>query len=257
MTEDFYVFLVLLLFGARRVGKTILMRQIVDSFTGKTLVLNGEDIDTQTLLEKASVSHYRHLFEGVELLAIDEAQHIPQIGSKLKLIVDEFPGIRVIATGSSSFNFQSEAGEPLVGRSSQFLLTPFSQQELSAGETPIETYRKLEERLIYGSYPDVTLFDTYAQKREYLQVSRHYYPSISMPSIYSYKRGKIYHLFCIFFAFLFLFQHYLLLFRLLQSRQSIWQLEAIVRPPSTQGVIWSASMASISNGLPQIAHLPP
>lgn len=132
------------------------MRQIVDSFTGKTLVLNGEDIDTQTLLEKASVSNYRHLFEGVELLAIDEAQHIPQIGSKLKLIVDELPGIRVIATASSSFNLQSEAGEPLVGRSSQFLLTPFSQQELSAGETPIETYRKLEERLIYGSYPDVT-----------------------------------------------------------------------------------------------------
>lgn len=160
---------VMLLFGARRVGKTILMRQIVDSFTGKTLVLNGEDIDTQTLLEKTSVSNYRHLFEGVELLAIDEAQHIPQIGSKLKLIVDELPGIRVIATGSSSFNLQSEAGEPLVGRSSQFLLTPFSQQELSAGETPIETYRKLEERLIYGSYPDVTLFDTYAQKREYLQ----------------------------------------------------------------------------------------
>ena len=160
---------VMLVFGARRVGKTILMRQIVDSFAGKSLVMNGEDADTHALLERMSVSNYRHLFEGVDLLAIDEAQHIPEIGAKLKLIVDELPNIRVIASGSSSFNLVNQTGEPLVGRSSRFLLTPFSSQELAAFETPVDTYRKLEERLIYGSYPDVAMFDTYAQKREYLQ----------------------------------------------------------------------------------------
>lgn len=145
------------------------MRQIVDAFSGKTLVLNGEDVDTQVLLGKASVSNYHHLFEGVELLAIDEAQHIPQIGEKLKLMVDELPALRIIATGSSSFDLRSEAGEPLVGRSTQFLLTPFSHRELSAKENAVEAYRKLEERLIYGSYPEVTLLDSFALKREYLQ----------------------------------------------------------------------------------------
>ena len=160
---------VMLIFGARRVGKTILMRQIAESFDGKPLVLNGEDADTHALLERMSAANYRHLFEGVDLLAIDEAQHIPQIGAKLKLIVDELPGIRVLASGSSSFNLRNQAGEPLVGRSSQFILTPFSAQELAAQETPVDTFKKLEERLIYGSYPDVTMFDTYAQKREYLQ----------------------------------------------------------------------------------------
>jgi hypothetical protein len=160
---------VMLIFGARRVGKTILMRQIVGSFDGKSLVLNGDDADTHALLERMSAANYRHLFEGVELLAIDEAQHIPQIGAKLKLIVDELPGIRVLASGSSSFNLRNQAGEPLVGRSSQFILTPFSAQELAAQETPVDTFKKLEERLIYGSYPDVTMFDTYVQKREYLQ----------------------------------------------------------------------------------------
>ena len=160
---------VMLIFGARRVGKTVLLRQIVESFDGKSLVLNGEDADTHTLLERMSVANYRHIFEGIDLLAIDEAQHIPQIGSKLKLIVDELPGIRVLASGSSSFNLQNQAGEPLVGRSSRFILTPFSVQELAEQETPVATFKKLEERLIYGSYPDITMFDTYAEKREYLQ----------------------------------------------------------------------------------------
>lgn len=160
---------VMLIFGARRVGKTILMKQIVESFSGKSLVLNGEDADTHAMLDKISVSNYRHLFEGVDLLAIDEAQHIPKIGDKLKLIVDELPGIRVLASGSSSFNLQNQAGEPLVGRSSQFLLTPFSAQELATVETPVDTYRNLEERLLYGSYPDVTQLESYSQKREYLQ----------------------------------------------------------------------------------------
>ena len=160
---------VMLIFGARRVGKTVLLRQIVESFDGKSLVLNGEDADTHTLLERMSVTNYRHIFEGIDLLAIDEAQHIPQIGAKLKLIVDELPGIRVLASGSSSFNLQNQAGEPLVGRSSRFILTPFSVQELAEQETPVATFKKLEERLIYGSYPDITMFDTYAEKREYLQ----------------------------------------------------------------------------------------
>ena len=158
-----------LIFGARRVGKTVLIRQLISNFEGKTMLLNGEDYDTLALLEERSVANYRHLLEGVDLLAIDEAQNIPDIGSKLKLIVDEMEGIRVIASGSSSFDLLNKAGEPLVGRSTQFHLTPFSQKEIAPTETALETRQNLESRLIYGSYPEVVTLDTFERKTDYLR----------------------------------------------------------------------------------------
>jgi len=160
---------VILLFGARRVGKTILLKNVVEQFNGKTLILNGEDFDTQTLLEPASISNYKRLLQGVDLLVIDEAQNISDIGKKLKLMVDEIAGIRIIASGSSSFDLLNKAGEPLVGRSSQFYLYPFSQTELAQRENALETRQNLDERLIYGSYPEVVLMNSVEQKKEYLR----------------------------------------------------------------------------------------
>lgn len=158
-----------LIFGARRVGKTIMMRNIVRNFAGKTMMLNGEDFDTLALLENRSIANYKHLFNGIDLLAIDEAQNIPHIGNILKLIVDEIPGIKVIASGSSSFDLFNKTGEPLVGRSTQFLLTPFSQREISQTESALETRRNLESRLIYGSYPEVVMMDDFDRKIDYLR----------------------------------------------------------------------------------------
>lgn len=160
---------VMLIYGARRVGKTMLIRQITDDFNGKTLVMNGEDADVQALLANSSAANYRRLFNGVDLLAIDEAQTIHDIGKKLKLIVDEIPGIRVIASGSSSFDLNNSAGEPLVGRATRFLLTPFSQMEISQFENPLETRQNLDTRLRYGSYPDVVLASNDAVRMEYLR----------------------------------------------------------------------------------------
>jgi predicted AAA+ superfamily ATPase len=159
----------ILIFGARRVGKTILIRQLLKNFTGKTMLLNGEDYDTLALLENQSVANYRHLLEGVDLLAIDEAQNIPKIGSKLKLIIDEIAGIRVIASGSSSFDLLNKAGEPLVGRSTQFHLPPFSQKEIAQIENALETKQNLESRLLYGSYPEVVTMDGFERKTDYLK----------------------------------------------------------------------------------------
>ena len=158
-----------LIFGARRVGKTVLMRQLIDNFEGKTMLLNGEDYDALALLEERSVANYRHVLKGVDLLAIDEAQNIPEIGSKLKLIVDEIEGVRVIASGSSSFELLNKAGEPLVGRSTQFYLTPFSQREIASTETALETRQNLESRLIYGSYPEVVTLNSFERKTDYLR----------------------------------------------------------------------------------------
>ena len=160
---------VMLIFGARRVGKTVLMKQIVSEFEGKSLVMNGEDYDTLRLLEERSISNYRNLLNGIDLLAIDEAQHIPDIGAKLKLMVDEIPNIRILVSGSSSFDLFNKSGEPLVGRGVPFHLTAFSQREIAASEHALQTRQNLENRLIYGSYPDVVLMDNADERREYLR----------------------------------------------------------------------------------------
>jgi len=158
---------VLLLFGARRVGKTVLLKQIQAAFQGKTLRLNGEDADTQALLANRSASNYRTLLQGVDLLILDEAQNLPEVGLKLKLIVDEVDNIRVIASGSSSFDLQNLVGEPLVGRAHTFHLFPFSQQEIGQTENRLETHQNLEQRLVYGSYPE-TLSMSNQDRKEYL-----------------------------------------------------------------------------------------
>jgi predicted AAA+ superfamily ATPase len=159
---------VILLFGPRRVGKTILIGEILKKFAGRTLLLNGEDANTLALLAERSISNYRNLLNNIELLVIDEAQNIPGIGNILKLIIDEVAGIKVIASGSSSFDLLNKAGEPLTGRSFSFRLLPISQSELSINENILETRQNLETRLIFGSFPEViTLTDKQMQK-EYL-----------------------------------------------------------------------------------------
>jgi uncharacterized protein len=160
---------VLMLYGARRVGKTVLIKEIIKEFQGKCLFLNGEDYDTKALLGERSIANYSGLLRGIDLLVIDEAQNIPEIGQKIKLIVDEIPGIKVLASGSSSFDLHNQTGEPLVGRSITFQLFPFSQAEFNYCENKLETRQNLETRLIYGSYPEPAFLKSYDEKREYLQ----------------------------------------------------------------------------------------
>jgi predicted AAA+ superfamily ATPase len=160
---------VVMLFGARRIGKTILMNSIMKNFRGKNLKMNGEDYDTLALLENRSIANYRNLLNGIDLLTIDEAQHIPEIGVKLKLMVDEIPNIKILVSGSSSFDLFNQSGEPLVGRSVAFHLTAFSQNEISQMENSLMTKQNFEDRLIYGSYPDVVLMDNNNERKEYLK----------------------------------------------------------------------------------------
>ncbi len=159
---------VCLLFGARRVGKTIVLQKVVERFKGKSLVLNGEDYETLQLLEPRSISNYKRLLNGIDLLVIDEAQNIPEIGKKLKLMVDEIKGIKIVATGSSAFDLLNLSGEPLTGRSSSHYLYSVAQMELSKTETILQTRQNLDERLIYGSYPEVLMLKTQDEKKEYL-----------------------------------------------------------------------------------------
>lgn len=159
---------VILLFGPRRVGKTILINEILKKFVGRTLVMNGEDASALALLAEQSIANYRNLLNKIDLLVIDEAQNIPGIGNILKLIVDEVTGIKVIASGSSSFDLLNKTGEPLTGRSYSFRLLPISQAELSATENLLETRQNLETRLIFGSFPEVITLPDNAIRKEYL-----------------------------------------------------------------------------------------
>jgi len=159
---------VCLLLGARRVGKTILLEKLKDDFNGKVLFLNGEDEDSFKLIETKSSSNYKRLLNGVNLLIIDEAQAVPDIGKKLKLMVDTVKDIKIIATGSSAFDILNLSGEPLTGRSFELQIYPMAQLELSKTENALQTKQNLEERLIFGSYPEVLTLKTLKEKADYL-----------------------------------------------------------------------------------------
>lgn len=159
---------VVLLLGARRVGKTVLMEKLIREYGDGVVFLNGEDYATVEMLSARTISSYKQLFQGVKLLAIDEAQNIPHIGNILKLIVDHIEGLSVIVSGSSSFDLYNMAGEPLVGRSNHYMLYPFSLKELSKEESGVETMQLLEERLVYGMYPELIHISDYDKKKQYL-----------------------------------------------------------------------------------------
>ncbi|MCD4710176.1 MAG: AAA family ATPase, partial [Bacteroidales bacterium] len=103
------------------------------------------------------------------MIVIDEAQQIPGIGTGLKILIDQIPGLKVIATGSSSFNLEQQVGEPLTGRKKTVLLYPFSQMELVNIHNRFELKEKLEEFLVYGSYPEVRTANTVEDKIEILR----------------------------------------------------------------------------------------
>ncbi len=160
---------VIIIFGPRRVGKTVLLKQILSSVNEDHILLNGEDMEHQEVLKNRSIANYTRLIGDKKLLIIDEAQAISDIGLKLKLMVDSIPGLRVIATGSSEFDLNNKMGEPLVGRKMDFNLFPLSQQERSRKEDFLTTRSKLEERLIFGSYPELEQLQNREDRINYLK----------------------------------------------------------------------------------------
>ena len=154
--------------GARRTGKTELAKQVSRTFKGTVLWLNGEDIDTQNLLKKRSVRHYQNMLGNTDLLIIDEAQTITDIGKIVKLMVDEVEGLRVLLTGSSSVMLTETAGEPLTGRKVDIDLFPFSVGELRNHYSPVEMFRQRNERVVYGCYPEVLQLNTNKERETWL-----------------------------------------------------------------------------------------
>lgn len=159
---------VLVLLGARRVGKTALLNKYIEETTQNVLHMNGEDLNDAKLLSNRTKENYTRLLLNIDLLVIDEAQNIQGIGLILKFIVDHIQGIKIIATGSSMFDLNNQLGEPLVGRKNTLYLYPLSQIEFSTTENYKTTIENLESRLVFGGYPELTHYNDWQDKKRYL-----------------------------------------------------------------------------------------
>lgn len=144
----------IIILGPRQSGKTTILTELASS-RGKTLFLNCDDSDARNALSSQSIPNLKALTRGYDQVLIDEAQRVMDIGITLKILVDNVPGIRLIATGSSSFELSSRLNEPLTGRKYEYHLLPFAYRELVDHFGTWEENRNLARRLVFGSYPDV------------------------------------------------------------------------------------------------------
>src|ERR1700761_3867994 len=160
---------VIMLYGTRRTGKTTIIDNIAARHSNDTLLLQGEDMQVANLLQQRTVANYSQLTKGKKIVIIDEAQAIPEIGKILKLMIDNVKGISIIATGSSSFDLVYRTGEPLVGRNIVHYLYPIAQIELSSVEDRLMTLNNLEQRLIYGAYPELWHLPDQREQENYLK----------------------------------------------------------------------------------------
>ncbi|MBU1160841.1 MAG: ATP-binding protein [Patescibacteria group bacterium] len=158
----------LIIYGPRRAGKTTLLNNFLKQTKLKYRLDSGDNIRVQNILSSNDFPKILDYAAEYDLIAIDEAQRIPNIGMGLKIIVDQCPKIFVIATGSSSFDLSQQIGEPLTGRKNTLILYPLSQKELYFQYNKYELKEQLEDFLIFGSYPDVITAKTKKEKQNIL-----------------------------------------------------------------------------------------
>jgi len=166
---------IILLYGPRQVGKTTLVRQILTGFPGRKLEINADDSDFMEPLSSRSLHKLRQLVDGYDLLFLDEAQRVPDVGINLKILHDGLPELKIIATGSSSFDLANKVQEPLTGRTWSFTLMPIGFCELAQTNNRFELDRQLEDFLIFGSYPGLFALTNRQLKIDYLrEITRSY-----------------------------------------------------------------------------------
>lgn len=146
---------VIILLGARQVGKTTLLKTLIREEKDDVLFLNCDDPQVVSYLTDRNLRELQTLVGTKKFIIIDEAQKVDNIGLTLKLIVDNMPDVQVIATGSSAFELRNRLNEPLTGRKFEYQMFPISTNEIFQTEGYLDVKRLLETRLIYGSYPDI------------------------------------------------------------------------------------------------------
>ena len=144
----------ILIMGARQVGKSTLLNTLFGQ-RENVLWMNGDDLDIQELFSQMTSSRLKALLGKADMLIIDEAQRISDIGLRLKLITDQIKGVQVIATGSSSFELASKVNESLAGRKREFRMFPLSFSEMASHSNLLQELRLIPHRMVYGYYPEV------------------------------------------------------------------------------------------------------
>jgi len=157
------------IYGARQVGKTTMTAEIIKKTGYKTLTINGDQSRFLNIISSRDLNAITQLVSGYEMLLIDEAQRIPEIGINIKIILDNIKELKVLITGSSSIDLASKISEPLTGRIWSYHLYPISSQELLYNQNRAEFDTTVGDRLVYGSYPNMLSLTGLDLKREYLQ----------------------------------------------------------------------------------------
>lgn len=146
---------IIIIYGARQVGKTTLVKELIKKYGDELSYYSGDDFDVRDKLADKTSAQLNSFLKNKKFVVIDEAQRIKNIGLSLKLMIDNNPEIQIIATGSSSFELANKIAEPLTGRVYEYYLYPFSLEELKLLYNDLEIERLLEHFMVYGSYPDV------------------------------------------------------------------------------------------------------
>jgi uncharacterized protein len=162
---------VLVIYGSRQTGKTTLLKKFLSENEGnfKYRLDSGDDVNTQIILGSADFKKIFEYAKGYDLIAIDEAQRIKNIGMGLKILIDQMPNIKIVVTGSSSFELAGQIGEPLTGRKITLTLFPLSQIEMGKLYNDYDLRSRMEEYLIFGSYPETVTSDSVADKKMILE----------------------------------------------------------------------------------------
>jgi uncharacterized protein len=155
LQDELYEGKALLVFGPRQVGKTTALKKLIAAQAQSYLFLNADESDVRESLENTTSTQLRLLFGNHKIVFIDEAQRVANIGITLKLITDVLTDVQVIATGSSAFDLASKTQEALTGRKREFFMFPLSFAEMVQHHGLLEEKRHLEQRLIYGYYPEI------------------------------------------------------------------------------------------------------
>ncbi|SOD82893.1 ATP-binding protein [Spirosoma fluviale] len=160
---------IVILYGPRQVGKTTLIRELINELPYKSLQVSADELLYQTVLSARDLTRMKLLVEGYELLFIDEAQRIPDIGINLKILHDGLPKLKIVATGSSSFELANRTKEALTGRTWTYELFPISLGELHLQQNAFSLTQRLDELLRFGSYPDTLQLPNATDKVRYLR----------------------------------------------------------------------------------------
>jgi len=162
---------VLVIYGSRQTGKTTLLKKFLSENEGnlKYKLDSGDDINTQIVLGSSDFKKIIDYTRGYDLIAIDEAQRIKNIGMGLKIMVDQVPNLKIIVTGSSSFELAGQIGEPLTGRKTTVTLFALSQIEMGNLYNDYDLRSRLDDYLIFGSYPEVLTSEAVNDKKKVLE----------------------------------------------------------------------------------------